>query len=143
MFAPRQRGHQVQGRAPRSHAAGRSSVLGSHRGAGRVAGHRRAVTGRAGTVGNQAGAGAADGAGPLAPRRVTRAPVLAKAADAAVAAVTPPRGDSVIVGHRLANGYMSVHGLGQACGICDGAGPLPPRRMRARQPRVPDLEPIL
>ncbi len=35
--------------------------------------------------------------------------------------------DDVIVGHRLASGYMSVHAFGQPCALCDGtpANPAP------------------
>jgi hypothetical protein len=32
---------------------------------------------------------------------------------------------TAIVGHRLANGYMSVHVPGQPCGICDGGPSIP------------------
>jgi len=36
--------------------------------------------------------------------------------------------DSPIVGHRLANGYMAVHAMGQPCRYCEdgAAGPQPP-----------------
>jgi len=30
------------------------------------------------------------------------------------------RNDEPVVGHRLANGYMAVHGIGQRCRYCDG-----------------------
>jgi len=128
MFAPRQRGHRSPARAPSSHAAGRRGAIG-HR---RRFSHTAALP--AGTMAGQAGRAGGDG-------QAARSDVAA--AGPALAAVAPPRRDATIVGHRLANGYMSVHGMGQPCGICDGAGPLPPRRVRARRSLVPDLEPIL
>ena len=30
------------------------------------------------------------------------------------------RNDEPVVGHRLANGYMAVHAIGQRCRYCDG-----------------------
>jgi len=34
---------------------------------------------------------------------------------------TGSRRDEPIVGHRLANGYMAVHAMGQPCRYCDAA----------------------
>ena len=143
MFAqPQFKDHRpVAGRAPmrlvaarsRSAAAVGSAVVPALAGRVGIAAH----AGTFAPVRPDAPAGDAE-FGALAGTAVPAAPAGTAVPAGAAAPARPDRTyerDDAIVGHRLANGYMSIHAVRQPCGLCDGAAPLPPRAARP-EPRA-------